>query len=58
MCINTITINTMKIENLFNFNNKNIKSKIISYGISLFAIIFVGYLLISAIDHYILKYLF
>jgi hypothetical protein len=48
----------MKIEKFFHFNNKNLKSKIISYGISLFAIIFVGYLLISAIDHYILKYLF
>ena len=40
------------MKNFFHINNKTITSKIIPYGLSLFAIIFVGYLLISAINHY------
>ncbi len=46
----------MKIEKFLILTT--ITSKIILYGFSLFAIIFLGYLLITAINHYILKYLF
>jgi hypothetical protein len=47
----------MKIKKSSKINYKNIKSKIIPYGFSLFSIGFVGYILVSAINHYILKYL-
>ena len=41
-------------------NNKylrNIKSKLVPYSISLFSIIFVGYILISVINYYYSKYI-
>ena len=34
----------------------NIKSKIITTGFSLFSIVFAGYLLIGALEHYFFKF--
>ena len=47
----------MIIEEFSQFKHKNIISKLIPYDFSLLSIILVGYLLIVAINHYILKYL-
>lgn len=48
----------MKIEKFSQFKHKTILSKLIPYDFSLLSIILFGYLLIDAITHYILKYLF
>jgi hypothetical protein len=42
----------------FIIKSDNIKSKIIPYGFSLFSIIFVNYILVNVINHYLSKYIF
>jgi hypothetical protein len=52
----------IKYNNINNYDNsykmfKHIKSKIIPYCFTLFSIVFLGYILIKVLEHYITKYI-
>gem|GEM_PF-2970223 len=53
-------VKMVKNKKLFSSNNKhlrNIKSKIIPYSLSLFSIIFIGYIMINVVSLYYSKYI-
>ena len=37
--------------------SNNVKSKIIPYGFTLFSLVFVGYILVEVVQHYLTKYI-